>query len=253
MCYVCLLCGFHYDEIIYLRIAPEGQSIFRVLFFTGGKSKMKTQTQKITLIAMFCALAYAAVAIGRVPVVLFLKYDPKDIVITLSGLIISPAAAMIVSVVSSVIEMVSVSDTGIIGCIMNIVSSCSFACTTAFVYKKKRTLFGAGLGLIIGCLTMISIMLLWNYCITPIYMGYPREAVVKLLLPAFLPFNLIKGSLNAALTFLLYKPVVTSLRNARLLPNVDTPKKKTNIPLLCVAIIVIVTCILLILAMNKII
>lgn len=214
---------------------------------------MKIQTQKITLIAMFCALAYAAVAIGRVPVVLFLKYDPKDIVITLSGLIISPAAAMIVSAVSSVLEMITISDTGIIGCIMNIVSSCSFACTAAFVYKKKRTLFGAGLGLTMGCFVMVLIMLLWNYCITPIYMGYPREAVVKLLLPAFLPFNLMKGGLNAALTFLMYKPVVTSLRNAGLLPNVGTSKKKTNIPLLCAAIIIIVTCILFMLAMNKII
>lgn len=214
---------------------------------------MKTQTQKITLIAIFCALAYAAVTIGRVPVVLFLKYDPKDIIITLSGLIISPAAAMTVSVVSSVIEMLSVSDTGIVGCIMNILSSCSFACTAAFVYKKKRTLFGAGLGLTMGCLVMVSIMLLWNYCVTPIYMGYPREAVVKLILPAFLPFNLIKGGLNAAFTFLLYKPVVISLRSARLLPNADAPKKKMNIPLLCVAITIIVTCILLILVMNGLI
>lgn len=62
-----------------------------------------------------------------------------------------------------------------------------------------------------GCFTMICIMLLWNYLITLIYMGYPREAVVQLLLPAFLPFNLLKGGLNATFTFLLYKPVVHAL------------------------------------------
>ena len=44
--------------------------------------------------------------------------------------------------------------------------------------------------------------------ITPFYMGYPREAVVELLLPAFLPINLIKGGLNAGITMLLYKPIV---------------------------------------------
>lgn len=214
---------------------------------------MRTQTQKITLTAMFCALAYAAVAIGRVPVVLFLKYDPKDIIITLSGLIISPATAMVVSVVSSVIEMLTVSDTGIIGCVMNIISSCSFACTAAFIYKKKRTLSGAGIGLVSGCLVMAVVMLLWNYCVTPLYMGYPREAVVELLLPAFLPFNLIKGGLNAAFTFILYKPVISSLRKARLLPQNDTPQRRTNIPLVCVSVIVIITCVLLILSMNGII
>ena len=41
-------------------------------------------------------------------------------------------------------------------------------------------------------------------------------AVAALLLPAFLPFNLVKGGLNAALVLLLYKPVVTALRRARL-------------------------------------
>ena len=29
---------------------------------------------------------------------------------------------------------------------------------------------------------MTIIMLLWNYLITPLYMGYPREAVVEMLL-----------------------------------------------------------------------
>ena len=35
----------------------------------------------------------------------------------------------------------------------------------------------------------------------------------------FLPFNLVKGGLNMALILLLYKPVVTALRKARLAPE----------------------------------
>ena len=35
----------------------------------------------------------------------------------------------------------------------------------------------------------------------------------------FLPFNLVKGGLNMAVTLLLYKPVVTALRKARLVPD----------------------------------
>ncbi|SOY30602.1 hypothetical protein AMURIS_03333 [Acetatifactor muris] len=60
-------------------------------------------------------------------------------------------------------------------------------------------------------------MLFWNYLITPVYMGYPREAVAELLIPVFLPFNLMKGGLNAAFTMILYKPVVTAFRCAHLL------------------------------------
>ena len=62
-------------------------------------------------------------------------------------------------------------------------------------------------------------MMLWNYLIAPIYMGHPREEIAKLLLTAFLPFNLIKGGLNAGLTMLLYKPVVTVLRRSNVIES----------------------------------
>ena len=52
-------------------------------------------------------------------------------------------------------------------------------------------------------------------------MGYPRDAVADMLLPVFLPFNLLKGGLNAAFTMMLYKPVVSALRAARLVPESD--------------------------------
>lgn len=48
---------------------------------------MNSSTKKITTLAMISAIAYVVVVVGRVPVVMFLKYDPKDIVITLGGLI----------------------------------------------------------------------------------------------------------------------------------------------------------------------
>ena len=89
---------------------------------------MNSKAKRITTIAMLCAISYAVMAVGRVPVVLFLKYDPKDVIITLGGLIWGPFTAFIVSVIVSFIEMFSVSDTGIIGCVMNILSTCAFAC-----------------------------------------------------------------------------------------------------------------------------
>lgn len=143
-----------------------------------------SKTKKITTTAMLCAVAYVVVAVGRIPVVLFLKYDPKDIIITLGGLIWGPMTPFIVSVIVSLIEMVTISENGVLGCIMNIISTCSFACTASVIYKKKRTLSGAGTGLVTGSLMMVLVMLLWNYLIAPIYMGYPREAVAELLVPA---------------------------------------------------------------------
>lgn len=213
---------------------------------------MNSKTKELTITAMLCAMAYVMVVIGRVPVILFLKYDPKDIIITLGGLIWGPVTSCIVSVIVSFIEMITISGTGIWGCIMNIISTCSFACTATVIYRKKRTVFGAVIGLMAGSLTMVLVMMLWNYLIAPIYMGYPREAVVKLLLPAFLPFNLLKAGLNAGFTFLLYKPVVTALRKAGYIASAANSPEKKPVILLLFAGIVVITCVFLILSMNEI-
>lgn len=202
---------------------------------------------------MLCAIAYVMVVVGRIPVVLFLKYDPKDIIITLGGLIWGPMTSLIVSVIVSLIEMVTISENGPIGLIMNIVSSCSFACTASVIYKKKRTLSGAVIGLVAGSLTMVVVMLLWNYLITPIYMGYPREAVAELLIPAFLPFNLLKAGLNAGFTFLLYKPITMALRKAGYISDSQNMQSRKPIGLWLLAGIIVITCILLILSFRGII
>ena len=46
---------------------------------------MNAKTKKLTMVAMLCAVAYVVVVVVRIPVVLFLKYEPKDVVITIGG------------------------------------------------------------------------------------------------------------------------------------------------------------------------
>ena len=212
---------------------------------------MNNQTRKLTTIGMLCAVTYVMMAVGRIPVVLFLKYDPSDVIVTLGGLIWGPMTSCIVSVVVASVEMVTVSSTGILGCIMNIVQTVSFACTASAIYRKKRTMSGAVIGLSAGCITSVLLMMLWNYLITPLYMGYSREAVAELLLPVFLPFNLLKSVLNAALTFVLYKPVITALRKGgyAAMPEKESRRQKRN-GMTLLAVLLIVTCVLIILAMN---
>jgi len=179
-------------------------------------------TKRMTTLAMLCAAAYIAVFFIRIPImpaVPFLKYEPKDIIIVMSGFIYGPFSAFTVSALVSVLEFITISDTGVIGLVMNILSSCSVACVAAGIYKAKHTLKGAITGLVCGVVAMCAVMLLWNYLITPLYMKIPREVIAGMLLPAFLPFNLIKGILNGALTLLLYKPVVKALRKTGNIPS----------------------------------
>lgn len=179
----------------------------------------QSKIKKITITAMLTALAFAAVAVLRVPVFAFLKYEPKDVVIVLGGFLYGPGAAAVISLVVSLIEMLTISDTGLIGFVMNALSSIVFAGTAAWVYKKNHTMRGAVVGLTVSVLATTAVMLLWNYLLTPLYMGKARADVASMLLPYFLPFNLLKGTLNAALSLLLYRPLVTALRRAGLFPQ----------------------------------
>lgn len=211
---------------------------------------MKFNTKKLVLLAMLAAMAYIMVAIIRIPVVMFLKYEPKDVIITIGAFLLGPMAAFITSLVVSLIEMVTISDTGIIGAVMNLLSTCAFACTAAFVYKKKHTLAGAIAGLVLGSVAMVVIMLLWNYLITPLYMGVERSAVAGMLIPVFLPFNALKAGLNSALILGLYKPLVRALRKTGLVDTTpgNTSGSKIGIYLLSAALLA--TCVLLLLAMR---
>lgn len=218
---------------------------------------VKNKTHRLTLMAMFAALAYIVMLVGRFPIssVDFLKYDPKDVILVICGFILGPMPALLVTFVVSAIEMLTVSSTGIIGLIMNVLSSAGFACTAAFVYKKRHSLRGAAVGLVLGALVMTALMLLWNYFITPYYMGMPREAVAAMLVPVFLPFNLIKSALNAAIAMLIYKPVSRALRQVGLTEPAggQAPGKKSVMGAMLIAVLVLVSCIFIVLIMRGII
>ena len=210
-------------------------------------------TKKLAVLAMLSALAFLAVAALRIPVVLFLKYEPKDIVIVTGGFLYGPLAAFVMSVVVSFVEMITISDTGWIGFVMNVLSSYAFACAAAVIYKRIRSQKGAIIGLVAGAICMTLVMILWNYFLTPLYMAVPRETVAKMLIPTFLPFNLLKSGLNAAIAMLVYKPLSNALRRARLMPapeSGEVPKGKVNIGVFLLSCFVIVTCVLFILVLQ---
>lgn len=212
------------------------------------------QIRRITAVGMLCALAFVA-SFCRIPVVLWLKYEPKDVIIAIGGFIFGPVTAAIISALAALLELPT-SETGLIGMVMNMIASCAFVCPAAYLYHRRKTMASAAVGLVAGAITATGVMMLWNYFLTPLYMGYPREAVAELLLPAFLPFNLLKTGLNTAVTLLLYKPAVTALRRTRLLQtesagNVPTRKEKRGVFLL--AAFLLVTCIVAFLVLREII
>ena len=184
----------------------------------------KIDTKKLAVLAMLTALAYVVMWMSKIlpSVNDFLDFDFKHVVICIGGFIYGPVSAGLITVVVCFIEMITISGTGPWGCLMNIIGTASFCCTACYVYKKNHTMKGAVIGLSLGVIVMTALMLLWNYLVTPIYQGMPRSAIADMLVPVFLPFNLVKGGMNMAATLLLYKPIVSALRHARLVPESET-------------------------------
>ena len=211
------------------------------------------QVKKLTVLAMLCAVAFVIVALVRIPAVLFLNYEPKDVIIAFGGFLYGPVAALVISLVVSFLEVLTISSTGWICMVMNFLSSAAFAGTAALVYRKKHTLTGAVIGLVLGSLAMTVVMLVWNYALTPLYMDTPRADVAAMLVPVFLPFNLLKSGLNSAVTILLYRPLVQSLRRVGLFPqsnSVAKPARKGKLGVWLTAAVVLLGCIVWLLYLN---
>ena len=185
--------------------------------------KKMSLVKKITITAMFIALSYVLtfvfhhLQLAPFPGVSFLTYDPKDILICIAGFILGPWYALGISVGVSFIEMITISNTGIYGFIMNIVSTCAFVIPACVVYKSKKSFVGALLSLAVGFVSSVAVMAIWNIIITPIYMSIDREILIKNFLLYIVLFNVMKTGLNVAAILLFYNPIISALRATKLI------------------------------------
>ncbi|MBE6660097.1 MAG: ECF transporter S component [Ruminococcaceae bacterium] len=206
---------------------------------------------RMAVVAVFCAMAYACQFVFRIHVS-FLTFDAKDAVMAIGAMIFGPIWGVVMALIVSLLEFVSISGTGVYGLIMNFASSASFCAICAGVYRRNRTMTRAIVALAAAVLGTTAIMMVMNLVVTPYYMtGGSVEAVVKILPTLLLPFNLTKTLMNAALVLVLYKPVSVALKKARILkggPDSFAFDKKTLAVLIgglaliaiCVAIFLIV-------------
>ena len=168
-------------------------------------------TRKMTVMALLVALSTILIYTIRfplVPAVPFLEYDPADIPILIGAMAYGPMAGIALTVVTSVIQGLTVSaGSGPYGIIMHIIATSTLVVVSSTIYRYRHTRGGAVLGLVLGSLAMAAVMLPANHFITPYFMGLPTDAVDDLLLPGILPFNLIKAGINSTITFMVYKTV----------------------------------------------
>ncbi len=171
-------------------------------------------TKRIAVTALFCALSAIATLFLEFPIlpgVAWLKYDPSGIIALIAGFAFGPATGAIVSVIPYLVHLATAS--GVYGVLMAVLATFTLVMPAALIYKRNTTFKGAIIGMIVGAVVCIIACIVGNIIITPFYTGMPTEAVIGLVVPALLPFNLIKIGINCVVTALIYKPVIKALGN----------------------------------------
>ncbi len=167
--------------------------------------------KRLVVLAMLAAISVVlvwAVHVPLIPVVSFLEYDPADVPILIATMAYGPVAGVVLTVVVSVIQGLTVSaGSGVYGIIMHIIATSTLVLVAGTVYRLRHTRGGAVLGLVLGTLAMGLVMMPANHFITPAFTGWPVAQVDALLIPGILPFNLLKAGLNSGVTFVVYKTV----------------------------------------------
>lgn len=181
------------------------------------------KVKKLTIISLFCAMSFIVSLIFPIKV-MFLTLDFKDTISTICGMFFGPVAGLFCAVIVPFIEFLY-SDTGVYGLIMNLISSVTFVCVSTLIYKYRKTIWGAVIGLVTAACATVAVMLVANLFITPYYMGVTQEAVINLIPKVILPFNIVKTILNASITMLLYKPISKVLKRMGL--SKSTSKSST--------------------------
>lgn len=172
---------------------------------TGVADSGRWSTKRIAVYALFVALSMVLsfVEVPIFPAAPFLKYDPSGIVMLIVGFAYGPAAAAIVSVLGFVPHLF----TNPWGALMAILVALALSVPAAFIYRRKRTRAGAVIGMLVGAALAVVVAIFGNLVITPIYTGWPVSEVAALIVPALLPFNILKMAIHGVVTFLIYRPI----------------------------------------------
>lgn len=172
-------------------------------------------TRQLVTMALMCALSavFQFIQIPIIPGVTFLTYDPSLVPAMVCGFAFGPASGIVVGTIASVIHGLVLGEW--VGSLMNIVATVCFVLPAALIYRKSHTLTGAIVGLVVSCIAATLGALASNLTIGVWFWYGSVDVIVPMLLPAIVPFNLVKTILNSVLTCVVYKSI----------SNLITPRK----------------------------
>ena len=193
------------------------------------KPRAVSRTHKLTVTAMLSTVAFLLMFIEfPIPALIpaFVKLDISDLPELLAAFSLGPIYGVIVTLLKNVLfSVLHGTSSAYVGELFNFIMGSVFSFTAGFIYQRRKSRKSALTGALVGALLMAVLSVPLNYFV--VYPAYvvcyhlPLEAIIGMyqainpsvdgllacLLTFNLPFTLFKGLLDAALCFLIYKPL----------------------------------------------
>lgn len=197
---------------------------------------MNKKLRNYAIMAMLVALAVVVMAF-RIPIAFlpsFYKFDFSDVVIILGACAIGPGSSIAMSALKVIIKMLTQgSNSAFVGDLANFIMSVAFIWPIAYYYWKKPSFKQLIIASAIGIISLTIVGCIVNYFVLlPMYaqmykMDIPAIVAIGsalnpnikdlfgFVLLATTPFNLIKGTANAAAVLLIYKTAHVLFKNKK--------------------------------------
>ena len=183
------------------------------------------RTHKIAVTAMLSAVATILMALDfPIPFLIptFVKMDFSELPALLAAFSLGPVSGAVVCLVKNLVNL-TMSSTNGVGELCNFLLGICFVIPAGLIYRYKKTRAGALIGALAGAVVMALCSVPVNYFISyPFYTVFmPLDVIIGMyqeLIPSVdglmaclvifnAPFTLLKGLLDMALAFLIYKPL----------------------------------------------
>ena len=189
-------------------------------------------TKYIAAIGIMSALGFVLMLLEfPLPFIIpgFIKFDFSELPALIAAFAYGPVSGVMVCLVKNVLHL-PFSSSACVGELSNFILGAIFVGVAGIVYKKNKSRKNALLGCVSGAVIMAVVSVVTNYFVVypafSVIYGLPMEVIIgmyKALLPKAdnlikalvifnLPFNFVKGMVDAGICFLIYKKLSPILK-----------------------------------------
>lgn len=199
-----------------MKYTPEESGVFlfdsfRPVYIEGGSVMKKRTLSTLIKISVLSAMAFILMYVDfPLPIFpTFLKIDFSDVPALLGAFAMGPVAGIIIELIKNLlIILLKGTQTGFVGELANFIVGAVLVGVAGILYKRTKTRANALVSIIAGIIFMSAVASIANYFVLlPLYGMTGAAERYSIILSGILPFNLFKGVLAGAITFLAYKKI----------------------------------------------